>query len=417
MPETPKPEPRVAAYEKMLFGMQMHWGLYSLLGEGEWIMHRKQIPPQEYNPLRDRFTAKEFDPRAISRLAKDAGMKYVTLTTRHHDGFSLYDTRGLSTFDAPHSAAGRDLVAEFVDGCRAEGMPPFFYHTTLDWQWDSAKCDESKFNEYLDYFHASIEVLCKHYGPVGGFRFDGNWSRWDANWKESRLYGIIRKHQPDTIIINNPGMGRVGQITHPELDVANFEQHGIQPLDRRGAPKYLASTMSQTINNHWGFGRLDLNYKPPREIIETLARCLGMGATYILNVGPTGSGAIPELDAATLRSVGVWTHLYEKALYGAKPVAEVQCDAPDFVAENDGRWYFFVHRAGVAGDANVVGQQRGAGPRSIRGLQKPVRSIRWLNNDEPLAFEQDAAQGHVTIHCTGHPYGTNLIVRVAEMEF
>ena len=164
----PVPEPRVARFEKMAFGMFVHWGLYSLLERGEWILHHSRMPEAEYRKLTERFTAENFDARALARLAKRAGMKYITLSARHHDGFSLYDTRGLSTYDAPHSAAGRDLIAEFVEGCRAEGIVPFLYHTTLDWSFGTADCDEAAFNEYLDYLHASVEILCREYGPLGG---------------------------------------------------------------------------------------------------------------------------------------------------------------------------------------------------------------------------------------------------------
>jgi alpha-L-fucosidase len=217
----------------MAFGMFVHWGLYSLLERGEWILHHSRMPEAEYRKLTERFTAENFDARALARLAKRAGMKYITLSARHHDGFSLYDTRGLSTYDAPHSAAGRDLIAEFVEGCRAEGIVPFLYHTTLDWSFGTADCDEATFNEYLDYLHASVEILCREYGPLGGLWFDGNWSR-EADWKEDRLYGMIRKYQPDCMIINNTGLGHRGVWGHPEIDSTTFEQGLPQPIDRRG---------------------------------------------------------------------------------------------------------------------------------------------------------------------------------------
>ena len=394
----------------------MHWGLYSLLGEGEWVMFRKQIPKEEYNKLADRFTAEEWNPRAICTLAKEAGARYLTLTTRHHEGFSLYDTRGLSDFDAPHSPAKRDLVAEYVEACNDEGLVPFFYHTTLDWQWSSQDCDEKKFNEYLDYLHDSVEVLCKHYGPIGGLRFDGNWSRWEADWKEDRLYATIRKYQPEAIIINNPGMRRVGQVSNSELDVSNFEQHGIKAVDREGETKYRAGTLSQTLTNHWGIAPHDLNYKSPSQIIETMSKCLKCGATYILNVGPTASGAIPAMDRETLRRIGIWTHAFEEAIYGSKPVEGPECEETDFIVENNGKWYYFVHRPGISGDANVVVRPREAFERTIKGLTRSVKKIRWLNSEEELEFTQDE-NGAVKVQCTGQPYGTNLIVRVAEIEF
>jgi len=123
----PTPEPRIARFERMGYGMFIHWGLYAHLGQGEWVQHLRKVPMDEYARIKDTFTAEEFDGRQIAAIAKAAGMQYITLTSRHHDGFSLYDTRGLCDHDAPHSAAGRDLVAELIEGCRAEGISPHFY--------------------------------------------------------------------------------------------------------------------------------------------------------------------------------------------------------------------------------------------------------------------------------------------------
>ena len=123
----PDPEKRVAEFERMAFGMFIHWGLYSQLGRGEWVMNREKIPKEEYRKLRETFTAKEFHGREIARTARQAGMKYITLTSRHHDGFSLYDTRGLTDHVVMHTPARRDLIKDFVEGCRAEGIIPFLY--------------------------------------------------------------------------------------------------------------------------------------------------------------------------------------------------------------------------------------------------------------------------------------------------
>ena len=128
----PIPEKRISDFEKLGFGMFIHWGLYSQLGKGEWIMHINKIPKNDYCKLIDTFTASKFDARKIAKTAKNAGMKYITLTTRHHEGFSLFDTKGLSKYDVMHSACGRDLIAEYVGACNDEGIVPFFYHTTLE---------------------------------------------------------------------------------------------------------------------------------------------------------------------------------------------------------------------------------------------------------------------------------------------
>ncbi len=233
----PKPIPRIAAFEQMGFGMFIHWGLYSLESRGEWTLLLHGPDKEKYRQHMKSFTASEFDGAAIARVAKNAGMKYVTLTSRHHDGFSLYDTRGLNDYDAPHSAAGRDLIQEFVEGCRSEGVIPMLYHTTLDWV-------EPRFNDdfdgYLEYLRNSVEILCSNYGEIGGFWFDGNWSKKDADGKEDELNGVIRKHQPEAMIINNTGIEKQGEIGNPEIDSVTFERGRPEPLDRSGNEKYVS---------------------------------------------------------------------------------------------------------------------------------------------------------------------------------
>jgi len=327
----------------------------------------------------------------------------------------LYDTRGLSQFDAPHSPAGRDLIEEFVEGCRAEGIVPFFYHTTLDWREQSNTCDERAFEEYLDYLHASVELLCTHYGPIGGLWFDGDWSRPEADWKHDRLYGMIRRLQPEAMIINNTGIGDEGRISHPMVDSVTFEQAMPRALDRRGHAKYVAGEMCQTMNAHWGIGPKDFAYMSPAEVIENLAACRKFGANYLLNVGPTAAGAIPEYEAATLARAGRWTEIYAKPVYKGKPT-ELICQGKDFVLKADGKLYWFVHDLSIAGHGQVTISIGGVGPRAACGLNHAVRVVRWLDNQEELAFAQNAGAGILTVNFTGYPYGSNLVVRVAEIE-
>ena len=393
----------------------MHWGLYSQLGQGEWIQFQKKIPNEEYARLKDNFTAKDFNARAIAWLARESGMRYVTLTTRHHDGFSLYDTRGLSDFDAPHSPAGRDLVAEFVEGCRSQGVVPFLYHTTLDWRWDSWNCDQAKFDEYLDYLHASVEILCRNYGELGGFWFDGNWSRPKMDWKEDRLYRTIRKYQPEAMIINNTGLGARGATGHPEIDSVTFEQGLPNAPDRRGWPKYLAGEMSETANGHWSYAGKDFNYKGIPEIIGNLCACRKVGAAYIFNVGPTATGAIPEYEKAVIRKVGEWAALHGTLLQEGKPVA-ARCQGRDFILEKGGRCYYFAHDLARRGNSHVVTSGGGNGPRVADGLTERLHSGRWLDNGEQVRFSQSDDKALLTIDCTGYEYGNDMVVRVAEFE-
>ena len=409
--EIPTPEPRVARFEEMAFGMFLHWGLYSQLGRGEWVMHNEKIPVEEYKKLRDTFTASDFDGRAFARTAKQAGMKYITLTTRHHEGFSLYDTRGLSDYDAMHAPAGRDLVADFVKGCRAEDITPFFYHTTLDWYQPSFNDD---FEAYLEYLHNSVEILCTQYGPIGGLWFDGNWSKADADWKEDRLYGMIRKHQPEAIIVNNTGLHERGRVGNPEIDSTTFEQGRPTPMDRRGMPKYVAAEMCQTMNMHWGVGKNDFNYMSPREIIENLCACRKVGANYLLNAGPTAEGKLPAYESAAFERVGDWVRMHGEAVYQGKPTGVAGPDM-DFGLETNGATYLFVHNLAIHGNAHVTVTMSGAGPREFSGVTKSVSRAEWMDNGEALKVEQDTASGKLTLHATNFPYGTNTVVRVAKL--
>jgi len=395
--------------------MFLHYGLYSVLGRGEWIQNFEKTPPGEYRALADRFTADKFDGRAIGRLCREAGMRYACLTTRHHEGFSLYDTRGLDAFDAPHSAAKRDLVAEFVEGCRAEGVVPFFYHTTLDWRWDSANCTGEKFLEYLDYLNASVEILCSHYGEIGGLWFDGNWSRPGADWNEDRLYATIRRHQPEAIIVNNTGLDARGALGNAELDSTTFEQGLPTAPDRSGWPKYLAGEMCETLNAHWGVGARDFHFKGPAEVIEHLCACRKVGANYLLNVGPQADGSIGGYEVELLRIVGRWVHEAGGAIFAGRPV-QAACSGKDFLLESGGRLFYFAHGLTQEGSAHVVAGATGNGPRSVVGLGRRIAGAHWLDNRSGIPLIGNSDGSLLTLDCRGYDYGTNLVVRVAELE-
>ena len=285
----PEPKQYIKDFEQMGFGMFVHWGIYSQLGKGEWAYSVYSMNMDEYEKLAETFTAEDFDAEKLVLTAKNAGCKYIVLTTRHHDGFSLFDTCGLDNFDAVHSAAKRDLIKEYVDACRKYDIVPFFYHTTLDWHRPEFNDD---FDSYLEYLRKSVEILCKNYGKIGGLWFDGNWSKPDADWKESELYGTIRKYQPEAMIINNTGLNQRGQVGHPEIDSVTFERGKPSPMNREGMSKYLAAEMCETVNDFWAVGKNDLNYKSPKELIERLCDCRKVGANCLLNIGPEAQGNV-----------------------------------------------------------------------------------------------------------------------------
>ena len=403
-----KPSKRVEQFEKMGFGMFVHWGLYSQLGMGEWTYYLHKRDMNEYKKLKDTFTAKDFNAEELVLTAKKAGCKYITLTTRHHEGFSLYDTCGLTDFDAVHAPCGRDLIREFVDACRKYDIVPFFYHTTLDWYNEDYKKD---FDTYLEYLRKSVEILCKNYGKIGGFWFDGNWNKPNADWKLDELYGTIRKYQPEAMIINNTGLSARGEVCHPEIDSVTFEQGRPTPMNREGMKKYLSAEMCYTLNDHWGVGYGDFNYKSPKELIECLCDCRKVGANLLLNIGPGPQGNIIPMQKELLSIIGDWMNIFGEAIYEGKPY-DSHSIGKNFILKGDGCLYMFCYDLGIAGMENVTVGNRYAGIYSFSGIKDKIKSVEWLDNKEKLDFTQSG--DNLMVNFTGTPYGTSYCVRVAK---
>lgn len=409
----PVPEKRIAHFEKLGFGMFIHWGLYSQLERGEWTFDLHKDSIDKYPDCFNNFTAEDFDAKAICQLAKKAGMKYITLTTRHHDGFSLYDTKGLSDYDVMHTPCKRDLIKEFVDACNEEGLMPMLYHTTLDWQHPDFNND---FDAYLEYLRKSVEILCTNYGKIGGLWFDGNWSKRGADWKLDELYGMIHRLQPDAMVINNTGLSEQGKTGHPEIDSVTFEQGQATVMNREGMDKYVAAEMCQTMNRHWGVAVNDLDYKSPRQMIERLCHARKVGANYLLNIGLTGQGGVTKITEALLEIIGQWTSMAKESLYEGKPSTMLCNEDKDFVLEKDGYAYIYVHDLPLLGPKDVVvAYEKTDGDHSVRNVNRKVKSMKWVDNDEELLFTQD--NDVLKYRATGYYYGTQLIVRIAKVEF
>lgn len=407
----PIPRKHIAEFENLGFGLFVHWGLYSQIGKGEWYFKWGwEGTMEEYARLAETFTAEDFDAQRLVLTAKEAGCRYIVLTTRHHEGFSLYDTCDLNEFDAPHSAAKRDLIKEYVDACNEHGIKPFFYHTTLDWY---NKDFENNFELYLEYLNKSVEILCRNYGPIGGFWFDGNWSKPDADWKEHELYAVIRKYQPEAMIINNTGLSAGGKTGDPEIDSVTFEQGRPEPMDREGMPKYLAAEMCETINDHWGNGSLDFNNKSPKQLIESLCNCRRVGANYLLNTGLAGGGGIDEMQMLILRLIGKWMSLYGEAVYEGKPYAGCGT-AGNFILKGANALYLFFFDLPREGDPNVVMSGNYHGAYLFNHVTHKVKSVKWMDNGEKLDFIQENKT--LSVNATGYPYGMSACVRVAKAE-
>ncbi len=297
---------RLRWFNEARFGMFIHWGVYSIPARGEWVRLVERIPPEEYEPLAQRFNPLRYNPKEWVAVAKAAGMKYMVLTTRHHDGFSLFDSQ-VSDFTAPKTAARRDLVAEYVEACRAGGMRVGFYYSLLDWRYPAyfagPEKDPAGWAKFLKYVHAQVRELCTRYGKVDLLWYDGGWP-WTAEaWQSAKLNAMVRRLQPE-IVVNNRSL-------LPE-DYDTPEQHVTASQPGR------AWESCMTMNDNWGYSAGDHNWKPTRQLIHNLVRCASGGGNYLLNVGPRPDGTIPRPSLTRLSQIGAWMKVNGESIYGSE---------------------------------------------------------------------------------------------------
>lgn len=392
----------IERFKKMGFGLFCHFGLYSAIGRGEWALEVCKLDKTEYNKTIEKFeVAKDWAKRLV-KTAKDAGCKYITLTTRHHDGFSLYDTCGLNEFDAPHSACGRDLIKEFVDECNAEGIIPFFYHTLLDWYNPDYN---DNFPKYIDYLIQSVEILCKNYGKIGGLWFDGFWSKPHENWQFDRLYATIRKYQPEAMIINNTGLEERGRVGHPEIDSVTFERGKPLPVDTSEKP--IAGEMCDGITDHWGFAAGDLRFKSIPTILESLVDCRKYNCNLLLNVGPTADGTLTGIETEMLKYVGKWVAINKDVVYEAVP-SNLEAEGAVIMQKGED-YYALIYDVPMYVNANVTDA---IAKRNVKiHTDKTITDAVWLDNGKSVDIVDDQ-----TFYVKPFEYGVSMHIRVAKFK-
>ena len=293
---------RMRWWHEARFGMFIHWGLYSILGRHEWVMNRERIPVKEYEPLAGQFKPKPFPARAWARLARQAGMKYMVMTTKHHEGFCLFDSQ-LTDYCAPKQAAGRDLVAEYVEAARAEGLGVGFYYSMMDWHHpDGARCkkNEKARRRFVDYIHGQVRELCTNYGKLDIMWYDVSWPLDVKGWESAKMNAMVRKLQPDIIINNRSQL--------PE-DFSTPEQHVTPEAEGR------AWESCMTMNGSWGYHAADDDWKTPKQVVRYLVQAAAGGGNYLLNIGPKADGSIPAPSVRILRAVGEWMDRHGEAIY------------------------------------------------------------------------------------------------------
>ncbi len=390
----------IQKFQELGYGLFVHFGLYSLMGKGEWYLKlNPHAEKKRYENLIRKFFVKENWAEQLVSVARRTGAKYIVLTARHHDGFSLYDTQGLNDYDAVHAACGRDLIKEFVSACKAADVVPFLYHTLSDWH--STKYREN-FSAYIDYLVRSIDLLCKNYGSIGGFWFDGMWDKPKAEWQEDRIYQTIRKYQPEAIIVNNTGLSEQGKVGHKEIDCVTFERGKPCFTDTPDRPR--GGEMCQVLNDHWGYAKDDINYKSIGELIENLVDCRSCGCNFLLNTGLLGNGSVNQTDECLLEEIGKWIRKNKSFVYEAKP-SNIKAENA-FILKGNGYYYAVIHNVPMSADPNVALSET---IKTIR-INAKIKSAYWLDSGKRIKVKGDSFSAEPFL------YGTSLSVRIAKLE-
>lgn len=290
-------------FTSLRYGLFVHFGLYSLLGRGEWVMNREAIPPEEYAKLAEQFNADHFDADAICDLAVRGGMRYVVLTTMHHEGFRLYET-SLSDYHAVNTPAKRDLVAEMIEAARKRDLKIGLYHSLNNWfdQPDAVAALENTkaYGDFIDATFARIEELVRRFNPIDILWYDGWWPFDARDWQAERMNQMVRSIQPHVIFNGRNGLPG---------DFATPEQHLAAPSPWRPWEACI------TTNDSWGFHAGDHEWKTPKQIATLLATAAQGRGNLLLNIGLAGDGSIPKPAAESIEAVGRWIQENDNCIY------------------------------------------------------------------------------------------------------
>ncbi len=382
-------EERMKWWNEARFGMFIHWGLYSVLGRDCWVMYRERIPKEEYAQLAKEFhPPKEFNVESWVKLAKEAGMKYMVLTTRHHDGFCLFDSK-VSDFSSVKTAAKRDFFAEYVRACRKFGMRVGFYYSLLDWRFPGyfrgPEKDPQGFNEMVEQAHAQVKELLSNYGKIDYLFYDGEWIPSIAftrtlieqgesptaakYWRSKQLNRMVRELQPQIIINNRSGL---------DEDVDTPERYVVPSKEGR------AWESNMTTGDGWGYLEYEPKIKSVHLLIEHLVTCAGNGGNFLLNVGPKPDGTIQEEFTVRLREIGEWMKKNGESIYGSERVPS------GFGVGALGAWWTPLGSVTAKGNVAYIHILRWPSSESatLTGIKNRVLGARILATGEKVAFEE-----------------------------
>jgi alpha-L-fucosidase len=326
-------------FQDARFGLFIHWGVYSVLGDGEWVMNNRKMTVREYEKLPTRFNPTEYDPAEWVALAKAAGMKYITITSKHHDGFAMWDSKVSDWTIVKRTPYKKDVLKMLADECHKQGIKLFFYHSHLDWHHpdyyplgrtgrNSGRASSGDFNKYLDYMDAQLTELLTGYGPIAGIWFDGWWDQQikkpgadpkttQVDWRLRRTYDLIHQLQPQALIGNNhhvaPFPGEDFQMFEKDLPGGNTAG-----FNENSKPSDLPLETCETTNNAWGYNARDKKFKSTKQLIHYLVKAAGMNANFLLNVGPMPTGKIQPEFVERLKEMGQWLEKNGDTIYGTR---------------------------------------------------------------------------------------------------
>ena len=397
---------RMQWYVEARFGMFLHWGLYSIPARGEWMRSFEKLTDEEYERYFREFDPVDYDPKKWAKAAKEAGMRYMVLTAKHHDGFCLFDSR-YTDFKATNTKCGRDLIKEFVEAVRAEGLKVGLYYSLLDWHHEDyphfsdgahpmyhnpAYTDEGRvWERYVEYLHNQVKELCTNYGKIDILWFDYSFGEYSGEkWEATKLINMVRELQPGVIIgnrleVSGAGLGSLasGKPLHYHGDFVSPEQiipqEGIR--DVNGDPLIWEACF--TMNDSWGYNLRDKYFKPAPMLIKKLVECVSKGGNMLLNVGPDAKGNFPEESAAILKEVGKWMEKNKESIYGC---GMSDMPRPDFgrITQKGNKLYYHIFDNTI-GPVPLIGIEK-KDVKKIRlisaGAEVPVAD-NWVSNNYP----------------------------------
>ncbi len=382
-------------FQDMKFGMFIHWGASSVLGAGEWVMNNRSITVREYSRLVNFFNPQQFDAAKWVSLAKAAGMKYITFITRHHDGFSNWDTHQ-SDWKITNTPYGKDVLKQLADECHRQGIKLYLYYSLLDWyrsdyQYEtgrtgkgSGRTEKSNWDSYIRFMKAQLTELLTNYGTISGIWFDGHWDQLDndrdknlqpkVNWHYDEIYTLIHSLQPQCMICNNhhlsPLPGEDYQAFEKDLPGKNTTGFGgasVSPLPLETC---------ETMNDSWGFNITDHDFKSVKTIIRYLVRAAGNNANFLLNIGPMPDGNVQQEFIDTLKKVGAWMQQFGQTIYHTRGniIAEKNWGT---LTQNNKNVYL-----------HLLNNPESPGLIFIPGWHPDIEKIRLFGSATPVRFKQ-----------------------------